>query len=214
MANASVCPRPHERRSGGASTDAIHRWLTSDISADAESERLSQRGRHQSFSEDFQKLCVGFGVHRRLSLLTLEAKDVIDFGRGFFNVELTPSYISRLLTGHGMSSQLAMARNSRMVSPKVADDCVDFILLLRRLKREFPGLLGMDETGLWSNTVARRTYHFRSQYATPPLPNPRLPHIFDGWQIEPCPPPLPRRKHLLDFFSLLFHIHTLLARIL
>lgn len=149
---------------GGASNDSIRRWLDTDISDDAEEERLSHRGRKPGHSVDFRMICLGHGIKRRLDLLPLSAEHIIEFARGCFNVELRQPYVSELLTSHGITSQLAMARNSRMTDPKVADDSVEFILELRRAANEFPGLLGMDETGLWSNVVERRTYHFSSQY--------------------------------------------------
>lgn len=150
--------------SGGASNDSIRRWLTSDISEESEKHRLSLRGREAAHSEDFLSLAVGYAIHRRLELLPLSAQDIIDWARGFFNVNLRHQFVSELLTRHGLSSQLAMARNSRMVDPQVAEDCVAFILELRQARKFFRRLLVMDETGLWSNTIQRKTYHFRHQY--------------------------------------------------
>jgi len=149
---------------GGASNDSIRRWLETDISDEAEKERLSHRGRKPGHSEDFRMICLGHGIKRRIALLSLSADHIIDFARGCFNVTLRQPYVSELLTSHGLTSQLAMARNSRMTDPKVADDCVEFILELRRAAKDFPGLIAMDETGLWSNVVQRRTYHFSHQY--------------------------------------------------
>ena len=42
--------------SGGASPDAIHRWLSEDISPSAEIERLSHRGAKPVLAEDLVKL--------------------------------------------------------------------------------------------------------------------------------------------------------------
>lgn len=153
--------------SGGASNDSIHRWLNTDISDEAEEERLSRRGRKPGHSEDFRMVCLGFGISRRLEFLTLSGEHIIDFARGCFDVELRQQYVSELLTSYGITSQLAMSRNSRMTDPKVADESVEFILELRRGEKKFPRLMAMDETGLWSNVVERRTYHFRNQCANP-----------------------------------------------
>lgn len=150
---------------GGASTDSIHRWLRTDVSEEAEKERLSRRGRKPGHSEDFRMVCLGHGISRRLEFLSLSADHIIEFARGCFDVELRQQYVSELLTGYGITSQLAMTRNSRMTDPQVAEDAVQFILELRRAAKEFPRLKVMDETGLWSNVVERRTYHFRNQCA-------------------------------------------------
>lgn len=146
--------------SGGASNHTIRNWLATDITPDAAKERLRKRGRRKKFSRDFLALLVGHAIDRRLDLLPLNAQHLIDFARGYFNIKITFQRISEVLHQFEFSSQLSMARNSRMTDEQVAQDSLDFILEVRRQREQFARILVMDETGLWSNVVQRLTYHF------------------------------------------------------
>jgi hypothetical protein len=150
--------------SGGASNDALHRWLIEDNSPENIAERLSRRGRKPSYSEDFKDIVVGYAISRRLDNKPVSAEDLMNFALGCFNISLRSQRVSEIMRDYGLSSQLSVPRNSRMVDYQVAEDCVKFILELRALLKLFPNLLFMDETGLWSNVVQRRTYHFSNQY--------------------------------------------------
>ncbi len=158
--------------SGGASDDAIRKWVYSNIDEDPETaekkekERLALRGAKPKLDPDFQALVVGHAIHRRLSFKAVNAEDLVAFARGTFGIDIAQQRISEILIAYGFSSQLSMGRNSRMTDEKVADDCVAFILELRELRKTFYKLMVMDETGLWSNVVARLTYHFRNLYET------------------------------------------------
>lgn len=157
--------------SGGASDDSIRRWLSLNIDEDSavaeeeEKERLAARGAKVKYEANFKALLVGHSIHRRLSFRAVDAQNLIDFARGTFGMIIRQQRVSEILNSYGFSSQLSMGRNSRMTDEKVAEDCVAFILELRERRKAFPGLLVMDETGLWSNVVARLTYHFRNLYA-------------------------------------------------
>jgi hypothetical protein len=159
--------------SGGASDDTIRRWLSLNIEGDPtaaeeeEKERLAARGAKAKYEADFKALLVGHAIHRRLSFRAVHAQNLIDFAHGTFGIVIKQQRVSEILNSYGFSSQLSMGRNSRMTDEKVAEDCVTFILELRERRKTFPGLLVMDETGLWSNVVARLTYHFRNLYAIP-----------------------------------------------
>jgi len=150
--------------SGGASDRSIRNWLSTDINSEAWNERLSKRGRKKKLSEDFIAIVVGFAIDRRLALKAVNAQDLIDFARGYFNINISKQRISEILQKYGFSSQLSMERNSRMTDEQVAMDSLDFILQLRQERKEFKRLLVMDETGLWSNVVQRLTFHFVNWY--------------------------------------------------
>jgi len=150
--------------SGGADNKTIRNWLSTDISEDSLKAKLSKRGRKHRWSKAFLDLLVGYAVHRRLELKVVNAQNLIEFALGFFNYIISHQRISEIMWDYGFSSQLALARNSRMTDAQVADDCVQFILELRELMKIWKRLWFMDETGLWSNLVERMTYHFRNQY--------------------------------------------------
>lgn len=156
--------------SGGATDEAIRNWLKLNIDEDPEAaeeeekERLAKRGAKQKFDADFKALLVGFAIHRRLSFRAVSAQDLIDFAHGTFGRVILQQRVSEILNGYGFTSQLSMGRNSRMTDEQVVEDCVSFILELRNIRKSFWSLLVMDETGLWSNVVARLTYHFRNLY--------------------------------------------------
>lgn len=167
--------------SGGASSDTIRRWLSEDNSPEKIAERLSRRGRPVTYTEAFKEIVVGYAISRRLENRAVSGEDLSKFAQGCFGIFLRSQRVSEIMRDYGMSSQLSMPRNSRMVDLHVADDCVAFILELREDLKKFPGLAFMDETGLWSNVVERLTYHFAGQYDLPPFPCP-LP--FAPWVLE------------------------------
>lgn len=156
--------------SGGASPDSIHRWLLKDISPSAEKERLGHRGAKPLLNEDFVKLAVGYAIDLRLDLQAVDREKIVDFVYGFCGIKPQPQRVSEWLHEHGFSSQMSLARSSRMTSQEVADEAVNFLLALRARKLQPEQILVMDETGLWSNTVERRTYHFQNLYATSTFP--------------------------------------------
>ncbi len=53
-----------------------------------------------------------------------------------------------------------------MTDLDVANEAVEFLLSLRARRLRPDQILFMDETGLWSNAVERRTYNFVNLYAT------------------------------------------------
>jgi hypothetical protein len=148
--------------SGGASTDAIHRWLFEDISPSAEKERLSHRGAKTVLADDLIKLAIGYAVDPRLDLQAVDRERIIDFVHGFCGIKPQPQRVSEWLLAHGFSSQMSLARSSRMTDLDVANEAVDFLLELRARKLQPNQILVMDETGLWSNTVERLTYNFKN----------------------------------------------------
>lgn len=157
--------------SGGASPDAIHRWLSEDISPSAEIERLSHRGAKPVLAEDLVKLAVGFAIDLRLDLQAVNRERIIDFIYGFCGIKPQPQRVSDWLREHGFSSQMSLARSTRMTDLEVANEAVDFLLDLRARNLQPNQILVMDETGLWSNTVERRTYSFKNLYATSDFSN-------------------------------------------
>lgn len=150
--------------SNGASHNTINRWINSDISLEAESERLSRRGRPIEITPDVRALCAGYAINRRLELKAVSRQDIIDFARGIFDISISPQRVSEIMSEYGLSYQLAMSRNSRMTSPEVAEAAYDFIMDLREMKLNPNDILVMDETGLWSNVTRKRTYHFINLY--------------------------------------------------
>jgi hypothetical protein len=150
--------------SGGASEDAIHRWLMEDISPASLAERLSHRGAKPMFPEDFIKLAVGYAIDLRLDLQAVDRAAIVDFVHGFCGITPQPQRVSEWLSDHGFSSQISLPRSSRMTNLEVASEAVEFLLKLRARKLQPNQILFMDETGLWSNSVQRRTYNFRNLY--------------------------------------------------
>ena len=121
-------------------------------------------------SEDQLSLLVGFACFMRNSLKPLHRNDLQQFC--ISHLGKTPSLptISRIMTESGFSFQKSMTRNSRMVSEEVVEDALDAILELRSYEFAPDQLLFMDETGLWSNVSAPKTYHFANWYFIPRLP--------------------------------------------
>ena len=144
---------------GGASKTQIYEWLKIDLTDDA---REEARGARPVLNEDLEKLLVGFAISQRSSLQPLTLARLKQFCQSYLNLSPSLSTLSRIMTKHGFSSQKAMARNSRMVSQEVVDDALSFIEEIRT--HAFPPhrIICMDETGLWSNVTAPKTYHFKN----------------------------------------------------
>lgn len=150
--------------SGGASRATIYRWVNSDMSQDAIIERLSHRGRHALLSEAQEALLIGNVIDRRLNLLPVERGTVIDFSEAYLNKHLRPQYVSSVLAKYAISLQRTLPRASRMLDLEVVEDALKTIVELREEGWAPRNILVMDETGIWSNSISKRTYHFRNWY--------------------------------------------------
>ena len=147
---------------GGASRTRIYEWLRTDLSVEAQEQREEARGSSSLLNEDQQRLLVGFSCSTRSCLLALDLKRLTDFCNSHFAETPSRSTLSRIMSEHGVTSQMALSRNSRMVSPQVVEDALDFIAEIREYELPDHRLLFMDETGLWSNVAKPRTYHFKN----------------------------------------------------
>jgi hypothetical protein len=144
---------------GGASKTQIYEWLKIDLTDDTHEEA---RGACPVLNEDLEKLLVGFAVSQRSSLQPVTLALLKQFCQSYLNLSPSLSTFSRIMANHGFSSQQAMTRNSRMVSEEVVEDALAFIEEIRTY--DFPPhrIICMDETGLWSNVTAPKTYHFKN----------------------------------------------------
>lgn len=148
--------------SGGASRQTIYNWLHTDISQEAITERLSHRGRHALLSEAQEALLVGNVMDHRLNLLPVERRTVIDFAAAYLNKNLRPQFVSTMLQKRGISLQQSLPRGSRLVDLQVVAEALKIIVELREEGWAPRNILVMDETGIWSNIVPKKTYHFRN----------------------------------------------------
>lgn len=154
------------RAAGGACPASIYNWNGQDLSQSAIDERLSHRGRHPKYLDEQNALMVGYAVDRRVNLLSVSREDIIDFAKDYLGINPRPQYISVLMKRNGLTLQKGRGRSARMVSEEVVEDAILVILEVRR--HGFPPhrILIMDETGLWSNVVQLRTYHFKNWFVS------------------------------------------------
>lgn len=150
--------------SGGATRQQIYNWRKADLSEDAQATEEETRGRPPVLSESQEALLVGYAVCSRSLQETLSLNKLQQFSSSYLSKELSTSTFSRIMIKHGFSSQKALSRNSRMVSPQVVDDAIACLEEIRGY--DFPPhrVIAMDETGLWSNVSAPRTYHFKNWF--------------------------------------------------
>lgn len=153
---------------GGASKTQLYEWLKSDLTEDAQQQHEENRGRTRVLSEDHEALLVGFAVSTRSSLRPVILMDLKRFCCSYLSTSSSLSTLSRIMAEHGFSSQKTLNRNSRMVSQEVVEDALAAIEEIRSY--DFPPhrIICMDETGLWSNVSAPKTYHFKNWFASPP----------------------------------------------
>ena len=180
---------------GGASSASVYDWLGADLSVEANEDAEETRGRRRTFSEDQEQLLVGFAVSSRSALLAVDLDKLTHFSNSHLSATPSLSTLSRIMSSHGLSSQRTLGRNSRMVSEEVVEDSIAMIETLRGYDYPPGRLLFMDETGLWSNVVQPKTYHFRnwsvialslkicrfSESASRTLPCPTAPHGLYGF---------------------------------
>lgn len=151
---------------GGASKTQIYAWLQTNLSEDTQQQQEENRGRPRVLSEDQQMLLVGFASCTRSSLHPVQLTDLKRFSDSYLSSSLSLSTLSRIMSEHGFTSQKAQARNSRMVSPDVVEDALAAIEEIRSYNFPTYRVICMDETGLWSNVSAPKTYHFKNWSVT------------------------------------------------
>lgn len=148
--------------SGGAAPSQIFRWLKQDLSDEATESRIRRGGRSRALSEDQEMLLVGFAVSRRSALEPVSLELLQQFCDNYLSVKPCLATLSNIMAQRGFSSQKALSRNSRMTSAEVVDDAIDALEEIRGFHYPPHRILCMDETGLWSNVAAPKTYHFRN----------------------------------------------------
>lgn len=149
---------------GGASQRQIYEWLKSDLSEEVQQQEEETRGRPRALSEDHEALLVGFAISTRTSLQPLALTDLARFSTSYLSTSPSKPTLSRIMSEHGFTSQKALSRNSRMVSPEVVEDALSAIEEIRSFGFPPHRIIAMDETGLWSNITAPKTYHFKNWY--------------------------------------------------
>ena len=151
---------------GGASKTEIFSWLKLDLSDDAITSREEHRGKHPLYSEDQVKLLVGHAVELRGLHRAVHLKDLLHFSKSYLGIVASNATLSDIMSHHGLSSQKSRKRSSRMVGEEVVQAALETIEDIRGY--DFPPhrVLCMDETGVWSNAVDPRTYHFVNWCAT------------------------------------------------
>jgi transposase len=147
---------------GGASRSTIYRWSHDNLSEEAIKERLSNRGRPRKFSDEMDQLIVGFFIDLRLNFQASTGERLVSFAHEYLGIKVSPQYISRLIKKHDITSQTSKKRNTRMTSEEVVKDVIANILAIREYNFEPDCIICFDETGLWSNVVQPRTYHFKN----------------------------------------------------
>lgn len=148
---------------GGASRTQIYEWSRQGLPDDPPIER---RGARRLLSEDQESLLVGFACNTRSSLLPLSLELLRRFAQNYMRVTISLSTLCTIMQRHGFSSQKSLGRNSRMVDPQVVDEAILALEEIRSYGFSPDRIICMDETGLWSNVAAPRTYHFKNGYAT------------------------------------------------
>jgi len=143
----------------------IFNWEHEAITKEDYQVRLSKRGRKSKLSADERHLLVGYACFRRMSLMPVSHHDLEDFTSSHLSETPSQPTLSRIMKEYGFSSQRSLTRESRMTSTLVVDDAMDFLETVRSYNFPPDRILCMDETGLWSNVVEPRTYHFKNGYA-------------------------------------------------
>jgi hypothetical protein len=147
---------------GGASKASIYEWLQSDFNVDTDMEGEEHRGRPRAFSEEQERLLVGFACSRRYLLKPVSLHILQRFCNSYLNVKPAMSTLHNVMAEHGFTSQRTLSRTSRMVTAEVVEDGLSSIEEIRSYGFPPHRIIYMDETGLWSNVLKPKTYHFQN----------------------------------------------------
>ena len=148
------------------SVRTVYQWMRENLDQQQYMARLSCRGRRPKLTPEQTQLLLGYACHRRQALETVSLQSLVDFSSAHLRTNLSVNTISRIMRDHGFSSQRAMQRESRMTTKKLVDDAIEFLADLRSYVYTPDRIIVMDETGLWSNVVAPKTYHYRNGCGT------------------------------------------------
>jgi hypothetical protein len=146
--------------SGGAARSQIYRWLTQNLSDEANESEIRRGRPPRMLSEDQEALVVGMAVSRRSVLESVSLDLLQQFCNNYLMLKPSLSTLSILMHRHGFSSQKVLKRNSRMTCSEVVDDAIDLLEQIRSFHFPPHRILSMDETGLWCNVTAPKSYHF------------------------------------------------------
>lgn len=141
-----------------------YNWLRNPLSQEELRANLRRRGRRPLLSEEQKMLLLGYACHRRRLLKSVSHRHLRDFSSSHFDVILDKSTTSKLLDERGFSSQRSLKRSARMTTQKVVEDAIDFLEEVYSYKYPPDRIIIMDETGVWSNTIERKTYNDRGGY--------------------------------------------------
>lgn len=144
---------------GGTSKAQIYTWLKQDLSS---TERVENRRRPPACTATQEALLLGFACSVRSSHQALSREMLVKFASNYMGVKISKPTISRIMNSNAFSMQKAMGRNSRMVSVQVVDDAIEALKQIRDMGFSPDCIIAMDETGLWSNVTAPRTYHYKN----------------------------------------------------
>jgi hypothetical protein len=148
--------------SGGAAPSQIFRWLKQDLSDEANEARIQHERRPRALSDDEEALLVGFATSRRSLPEPVSLAILSQFCESYLSAKPSLATLSNIMSRNGFSSQKALKRNSRMTSDDVVGDAIDALEEIRSFNFPPHHILCMDETDLWSNVTAPKTYHFRN----------------------------------------------------
>jgi len=154
---------------GGASSASVYSWMNLDLSMEALEAKEERRGGVHKLSRDQERLLVGFASDRRHSHQVVSLEILQEFCDCYFSLKVSSSILSRAMHSYGFSSLKAMSRNSRMTTREVVEDALSSVEEIRSHDFTPDRIIFMDETGLWSNVTAPRTYHFKNWCAIKPL---------------------------------------------
>ena len=157
-------PLPAPRSARWPSRTTVYTWMHTDMSKCAIKKRLSRRGRKPKLAEDQEVLLIGYVIQLRLALKAVNRNDVRQFAQAYFGKKLIPQYVSDLMKKYGLSFQTSLPRQSRMIEENVVDDAMKLISELREEGWQPMNIIVMDETGIWSNSISNKTYHFKNWY--------------------------------------------------
>jgi hypothetical protein len=149
---------------GGASETQIRLWLKSDLSDDAILQKEDRRGAARALTNDEENLLLGFAICERTSLQSLTLAMLQKFCLSYIQKNVSLATLSRIMRESGFSSQRVISRSSRLVSPETVKEALSFIEEIRSYALPPSRLIFMDETGLWSNVVKPKSYHFVNWY--------------------------------------------------
>ncbi len=123
---------------------------------------LKSKRRKEKLSLEQQDMVVGFVLWMNKHSKLVNNNTIERWIYVVFGIQVSSSYISKLMNKNGISSRVTKIVSSNQISKKTKNSCVDFLLriwdIIDRNKLEPDQVVAIDEVTFYSNAMLTKSY--------------------------------------------------------